>query len=388
MDAFNRRELNRLLESNPAPCASWFLPTNRGGSEEDPIRWKNALTEVKQRFQAADVSPERAEELLFPAQALLKNAEFWKHLGDGLAAFLAADGRFQFFRLPISFRERVVVASQYCVSPLTPLLQDRDFYVLALSANRVRLLHGSRGSIDEVEIGGLPKDEAEALIRHDRDEVLNVHSQPALHPGRQGAIFHGHGVGKDTAKDDLRLYFRQIDRALHNRLRDERAPLVLAAVESLWPLYRLENKYPHLLETGIAGSPDRLSDQEIHDRGWAIVAPMLQATRSKALDAFAQLAGTGRTIADLQGIVPAARQGGIDTLFVVPEAECWGTINPTTGRASVHPAMQRGDEDLVNDAVIHTLRHHGAVHPVEPNDLPKRSVCAAICRMPAAAAMH
>jgi hypothetical protein len=60
----------------------------------------------------------------------------------------------------------------------------------------------------------VPRNLAEALLTHDRDEALTFHTRPTS-GGSWGAIFEGHGVGIDDAKDDLLRYFQKIDRALH-----------------------------------------------------------------------------------------------------------------------------------------------------------------------------
>jgi hypothetical protein len=38
MDLFTRNDLQTLLADRPGPCVWIFLPTHRGGKEEDPIR--------------------------------------------------------------------------------------------------------------------------------------------------------------------------------------------------------------------------------------------------------------------------------------------------------------------------------------------------------------
>jgi hypothetical protein len=103
------------------------------------------------------------------------------------------------------------------------------FYVLALSQNSVRLFQGTRFTVSAVDLKGVPRNLAETLRTHDKDEVLTFHSRPTS-GGSWGAIFEGHGVGTDDAKDDLRRYFQSIDRGLHEVLREEQAPLIVAAV--------------------------------------------------------------------------------------------------------------------------------------------------------------
>jgi len=91
--------------------------------------------------------------------------------------------------------------------------------------------------------------------------------------GHHPAKFHGQGVGIDEAKEDILRYFQHIDRGLHALLKDETAPLMLAGVEYLFPLYQEANTYPHLLEQGITGNPDKLKAETLREKAWDIVEP-------------------------------------------------------------------------------------------------------------------
>jgi hypothetical protein len=241
------------------------------------------------------------------------------------------------------------------------------FYVLALSQNRVRLFQGTPYTIHEVALKNVPRSLAEALRFHDTDEPLLFHTHSAVAgKGRWPAIFHGHGVGIDDFKDDLLRYFQQIDRGLHELFREERTPLVLAAVEYLWPLYRQASTYPHLLEQGIAGNPDRLSAGELQQRASAIVQPYVSEGQKKAAALYTRLAGTGRTSNDLKEIVRAAQEGQLEVLLVTLGKECWGTFDAADGTVTVHEQAEPGDEDLLNLAALHTWLHGGTVYGVGP----------------------
>jgi len=45
----------------------------------------------------------------------------------------------------------------------------------------------------------------------------------------------------------------------------KKAPLVLAGVEYLFPIYQEANTYPDLVEEGITGNPENLKPEELHD---------------------------------------------------------------------------------------------------------------------------
>jgi hypothetical protein len=370
LDAFDASDLRALLTQPRPPCVSLFLPTRRGGDERGPRLLKNLLGEAEERLTVRGLRRPTARGLLAPARRLLTDEAFWKRQADGLSLFLA-DGFVRAYRLPTAFEPLAAVAQQAHVRPLLPLLSgDGRFFVLALSQKRVRLLQGTRNGVEEIDARGLPRNLEEALRFHDRDEPLLFHTHPVLGLGRWGAIFHGHGVGIDDVKDDLLLYFRRIDRGLHDWLRDERAPLVLASVDYLWPLYRKANTYPHLSDGGVAGNPDRLSPRELHDRAWPLVEPLFQEGRRKATVSYERLAGTGRTTDRLEEVIAAADQGRVETLFVAPGQGPWGAFDADSGATAVHEPPLPGDEDLVNRAAVGVLRHGGAVYVVAPDEAP------------------
>lgn len=388
MDVFTRNDLKTLLASQKGPCVSIFMPTHRGGAEQDPIRWKNLLADAKDRLEDAGLRGPEVRKLLDPAWNLLKQPTFWKNQSDGLACFLFS-AEMRCYRLPATFAELVVVGDHFHVKPLLPLLSGTGrFYILALSKKTVRLLQGTAHSVHEVDLKGVPTSLAQALQFHDRDEPLMFHTRPAGGAGSWGAIFHGQGVGIDDAKDDLLRYFQQIDRGLHDFLRDERSPLVLATVEYLLPIYHKANTYPHLLERGLVGSPDRMSARELHDEAWSILQPYFQKAQKEAAAVYIRLAGTGRTCNDLEEIVRTAHQGQIEILFVAANREQWGTFKGTEDKIRLHERAETGDEDFLNLAALHTLQHGGTVYVVPPTEVPGEGVAAAVFWLPHARKME
>jgi hypothetical protein len=383
MDLITRDDRKALLEERPGPCLSIHMPTHRGGAEADPIRWKNHIRTAEKLLVEQGMRAPVARELLVPAQRLADEAAFWKYQADGLACFLAPHF-LRLYRLPLPLDDLVVAADHFHIKPLLPLLSDRGrFFVLALSQNGVRLLQGTEHRISDVDLTGVPHNLAEALLTHDRDEFLTFHTHPAAGFGYKGAIFSGHGVGIDDAKDNLLHYFQKIDRGLHDILGAERAPLVLAGVDYLLPLYRQASTYPHLVGQGILGNPDHVSNQDLHARAWTLVCPIFEQVEQKAAALYRQLAGTGRTLDELGQILPAAERGEIETLFVATGTECWGRFVPSVGHVDVHDRQLPGDEDLLNRAALSTLAHGGTVFALPTRELPAAPL-AAVLRLPLA----
>lgn len=380
---FTMEDLKTLLTKGRSPCVSLYLPTHRGGKEADPILWKNLLREAEEKLLATGLRSTVVREFLTPARRLLDDSAFWKRQSDGLAFFLSPDV-LRCYRLPLAFSASATVADQFQVKPLLVLFGGASgFYVLAISQNSVRLLKGTHFGVHDIELENVPKNLADALRFHDKDEPLMYHSR-LTSGGTWGAICSGQGVGIDDHKDDLLRYFQQVDKGLHELLKEERAPLILAAVDYLWPIYHKANSYPHLLEKGIAGNPDRLSAKELHDKAWAVIQSHFEEARKKAAALFVQLAGTGRSSNDLKEIAKAAYEGRVEVLFLALDQQRWGTYDAAGGTVALHEQAAPGDEDLLNFAAVRTLLLGGTVYAVKTDEVPVKAPIAAQFWLPLA----
>lgn len=370
MDAFGRDDLKALLDHPPGRCVSIFLPTHRAGSgvQENPIRFRNLVREAERRLGDAGLRTPEVGRLLEPLLGLLEDGSFWQHQGDGLAAFRAED-LVRTYRLGVPLPEVVVAADRFHLKPLLPLLTDTRFYVLALSQNQVRLYRGTPQTLAEVPLGGVPTSLAEALKYDDPQRQLQFHTGAPAAGGRRAAIFHGHAV-QDNAKDNVLRFFQLVDAGLHAHLRDERAPLVLAGVEYLLPLYRQANHYAHLVDGGVTGNPDGVSAQALHARAWPLADAVFRARREAHAARYRALAGTGLASSVLADVLPAAHQGRVELLFVAAGEERWGTVDAQRGIVRVRAQPEPGDEDLLNVAALQTLVRGGTVYAVEPAEVP------------------
>jgi hypothetical protein len=370
------------------------MPTHRVGREiqQDPIRLKNLLAQADEHLVAGGLRTPDVQQLLEPAQALLVDGLFWEYQSDGLAMFISSD-TFRCYRLPFDFRELVVVADRFHLKPLLPLLAgDGRFYVLALSQSEIRLLQGTRYSVSPVNLERVPESLDQVLKWSDPEKRLQFHTttrtpggervRPSVRTERP-AIFHGHGVASaDDPKDYILRYFHRVDEGLSDVLGGERAPLVLAGVDYLHPIYRDANTYPHLLDQGIEGSPEELSAKELHEQAWAVVQPLFLAQQEQAAALYTQLAGTGseRSADRVEHVAPAAYVGRVETLFVALGLQQWGTFDPQTNAVHLHQQPQPGDEDLLDFAAIHTLLNGGTVYAVDPHKVPGHKPLAALFR--------
>jgi hypothetical protein len=379
-----REEIRELLTLPGRPCVSIYLPTFRAGAEtqQNPIRLKNLAREVQERLEARGMKRTAAAEFIKPVRELVDDPAFWQHQGDGLAVFRTPEV-LRTYRLLTQVGELVLVNSRFHLKPLFSLLPENGlFYVLALSMNDIRLIAATRHRAEEVELPpDVPRSFTEAM-----GELTRRYSQ--FQPGTnaktvaRSPIFHGHGTGEDNLKAEIVQYFNLTDKALAKHL-DRDAPVVLAGVEYLLPRYKETTELPHVLDEGLTGNAELLSPEELRDRAWEIVEPVLTADLRKARERYGDLLGTGRATSRYDEILPAAHDGRIDTLFVARGVRLWGTYDTRKRavRLQEDQSEQRGEgEDLLDQAAVQTFLNGGQVYAVPQQDVPDGQALAAVFR--------
>jgi hypothetical protein len=385
MDLLLEQDLEDLLETKGL-CVSIYMPTHRSGPEaaQNTIRFKNLLREAGRLLHNRGLLPEVAGVLLEPARALLGDPRFWRKAGDGLAVFLScedsreprADRRFWRYRLPLRFPEQVEVRDGFSIKSLIPLATRRgSFFVLALSQNQVRLIECLDNDVLEVDLDGVPKSITEALGDQKAEEYLQRHTAGGTFP-----LVHGGGTGAEDVKVELTRYLRQVETGVRERLAGRTEPLVLAGADPLPALYREVNSYPHLLPEAIAGNPEHLSKGELRQLGWQKVRPALMAEQHRAAERYEELAGTHRVSHDIMEVLPAARHGRVDVLFVSKEDDVRGSFDPKIDQVFLDGDSELGDEDLLDTAAALTLRNGGTAYLVNRPQMPGGGEVAAVFR--------
>ncbi|MDZ8226823.1 hypothetical protein [Nostoc sp. ChiVER01] len=389
MQLISREEIKTLLEQPKGNCVSIYMPTQPAGPEvrQNPIRFKNLIREAETRLIDAGLEQEDAIALLGKSQEI-DTQEFWEQIGEqGLAIFIS-DNIFRCYPLPIDFQELVVVTDRFHIKPLLPILNGNGrFYILALSQQDVRFFEGTRYSVKEVEVENLPKSLDEALQRDDTAKEgqfrIATSKGGTSNPFSQPGTFHGQGSpDRDRRQEDILQFFQIVDGALHEKLKLQKAPLVLAGVEYLLPLYRQANTYQHLMDEGITGNPEILSAQELHDQAWPIVEADFQKSQQVVLEQFHELFGgdTGKASNNLEEVISAAYYQRVDSLLVAVGQQQWGLFDPSSETVYLHPEKETGDEDLLDFVAAHTLLNGGTVYAVPFEEIPYSTAVAAIYR--------
>lgn len=373
-------ELKSVFTEVQAPAVSIFMPTHRAGPDiqQDPIRLKNLAKRAEEELITEGTRAPEARALLGPVSDLIGDARFWRHQADGLAIFRSRDP-LRIYRLPFRVQEFVTVSDRFYIKPLLPLLlSETRFFVLALSQRAVRLLECTRDHVQLVDLPDVPQGMEEALPEGPTPQ-LQAHTLPI--GGQSVARFHGHGVGTDDVHVvNLARYFHRVDSGLQPVLKDERAPLVLACVDYLAPIFKEVTAYRYILEPIVPGNPDGLSDKDLYEKARGIAETQLQQARNQAVAEYYENSAKGRAGDALDAVLPAAFQGRVATLFVPLGVHRWGRFNVDRLSLEEHDEEQPGDDDLLELAARQTLARGGTVYDMRPEEIPNQRLLAAVYR--------
>ncbi len=354
--------------------------TNRSSDAEQTKnglrRIKDALRGAAANFQNASMTADDAERVLESNWKQIQQAESGRAGMQGAVIFLSRDF-FACYGLPAPIAERVVVGSEFFIRPLLASWPTNDrFFVLALSQKHVKLFEGSRCSMEERHLRDAPENLHEDLAGLSFERNYEMHTAASPVSNQKGAIFHGPSVSN---KDRLIHFFRDVDLGVASTLKNQEAPLIVATVEYLFPIYKEANTYPHLLEDMIAGNPDLLTPDVLHAASWKIVQSRVSETETRAFDVYKEHINTPLSSSNLRKVIAAAASGRVRFLFVPSTGEQWGLFQPPE-TVHIHDEKEPGDDELLNLTAILTLRHGGEVYVVRADELREGAEVATVFR--------
>lgn len=379
MESLTLDQIKGLAQQMASPSISIFLPTHRAGREtqQDPIRFKNLLRDAEKQLLDDGMGPREASALLQSAQALLDDTDFWNYQHDGLAVFISEDD-FHYFALPFRVEELLVVAQSYYVKPVLPLFTNNGhYYILTISLNEVRLFEGTRYGVGQVALpDGTPANMEEALRLDGPQKSLQMHSEGG------GGMFHGQGPGDEEQNVWIEQYLNLVDTSLKEIFNEQNAPLVLAGVEDLFPMYRKVSEYQNIMEEGITGNPEHLRPEELQEQAWGIVEPYFQQETKKTVEQFQQLASTDKATDNVEEIVAAAFHGRVDKLIISVGNQIWGAFNPKDAKVTRSSNGQSKEHNLalLDFTAMNTLQNGGTVYALSQDEMPTDSPIAAVFR--------
>jgi hypothetical protein len=386
MDEITLADVKQLAKQSHEYCVSIYMPTHRVGREveQGPIRFRNLLRLAEEQLLAAGQRQPDAREILAPGENLLSDSVLWQHQSDGLTVFLTPEDMV-YYRLALNFEEFVYVGRVFYLKPLFPSISaETNFFVLALSQKAIKLLECTDQAINEIDLEDTPTNMVEALQLDEpqRGSQFHTGASGSGSGGTRTAMFHGQGSREEDSKKDILRFFHLVDDGMSKVLRGEQVPLVLAGVEYLLSLYQEANTYPNLVENGLVGNPEGISEEILCARAREILQPLFDRAQQRDADRIIQhLKGKSQLAsADLNEIITAAYQGRVETIFVPLDLHRWGSYDLPRSTFTEHDEFQFGDQDLLDRAAVQTFLTGGRVYSLISAQIPGELPAAAMFR--------
>jgi Bacterial archaeo-eukaryotic release factor family 6 len=269
-----KTELQTLRSFDEPQCLTIYMASFDQKTASNPSRivLKNLLRETEAALLAAGTTPKNIKKTLRPAKILLDSNKLWPVHHQSLVLFMHPD-LFSYYQLPAQVTtNNLTVQKGFNLEPLDKILQDnKSYFILGLSHNNVQLYRGDNYKLIPVKLKDFPTNMKLALGIDEYPSWRETHSVAPASLGKGSEASHGQYNVSQTDKIMLLQFFRLVDKRLRVFLKNKPAPLVLAGVEYLMPIYRRANTLKNLFPGGIKGNIEHASLDSIRQRARILI---------------------------------------------------------------------------------------------------------------------
>ena len=369
----SEKTIQELIEKKSDVSVTITLPTHKKGEEskQDPIRFKNLLSEASEKIKEYNSKNGFADSLLKQARELLDKPLFWSHLDKGLAVYVS-ENRFDVYKLPYEVEEQVFVNNHFMITPLLPMTSmDGSFSVLAVSRQNIRLLRCTRNEVQDITPSEIPLS-IEDYIEIDPEKQLNFHS------GSRGqkAVYFGHGANEEDKLIVVEGFYREIEKEITRVIKQYDDPLILTGLTENIGIYKKVNSYNRVLDEVVKRNPDELTDKELKDKGWEIIQTFFLGDMYKSLENLKK-STNDKVSNNLGEIVEATVMGKSQTIFISKGEKKWGFYDEVNHTVQYSNNPNGKDVELLNWLSITAFKTGSKVYILPKEEMPIRSTVAA-----------
>jgi hypothetical protein len=335
----------RSLAGAAGPCIT--IATILPNPLEVRVRLKNAVRGIETQLSSSE-RDQTAAGLLDPIRDAAGAIEANGVWGKALLVLRSPD-IFLGYWLRDWRREILNVGDRFQLRPLlAAMAREQRFYLLGVSQGQVWLYESSMFRAEEVKLpASVPGNLQQWMNARQPDHVLDNRSTGGPSKGSMKGVVFGTSTDREKRNEYLRHYFKEIDKGVHQVLRDRDAPMVLAGVQEELAIYRRISTYPNLSEKEIHGSPDRLGIQALLEEA----RDLLSQSPSEALRRVFAALDRHPMSWDAREIPEMASEGRIENLLIPEDTE----------------------DERLDLAAVETLRHGGGVFAVKPEEMPRNA---------------
>lgn len=369
-----------LFSHHEAPLVSLYMTTHRHApdNQQDPIRYKNLATEVKNLLE---LNYDRMEYggILDALRSLEEHRDspVWRNAKDGLAVLADNEGA-ALYQLDYPVDEFVSVTGSYHIKPLIRNFQyGSHYHLLDLTSDGFTLYHGDFHSLEPVELPeGVKSDFRDAFDDYNKalSGVNSISGSPD--PYRFGYGEKSEIVDKETVE-----HFRYVNKTLEESFPEiDRCPFIVVSLPQHQAAFRSVATIPTLLEQGIDKPFESMSEDEVRAAAVAIIESIQEARIQDRIDRFGHGLAHGQASADPREIAHALAERKVETLFVEQDRLIPGTFDAETGSLSYGADMLDASDDLTDDFAQATYLQGGDVFVLAGDRMPSETGVAALYR--------
>ncbi len=372
MSIIKKNEVTALSNVNQENCISIFIPTHRAGEKVlqgvDSLKLKNQIADVRNQLSKKGLPTDEIDQLIAPAQELVDDSSFWRKQSDGLALFITP-GFSKVYTLPVYFEEFNYVSDSFYLKPLMPLfVGDGNFFLLMLERSNVKLYDCTRHSITEINIEDCIPETKQDVVGYDYEQK---NLQFRTGQGGAGAMYHGHEEATGKRKNEITRYLKAINDGLAPLLKEDSKPMLVAALDPLFDMYKEVNTYRNIMEENLKVNFGDTDIYEVHELAWEKMTPVFDKKRKDKIALFLENQGTGKTAIGIDEIMQSAFNGKVDTLFCENNEDIFGNYKEENNVITVTQSESEAHSiSLMNVAAIKTFLNGGEVYLLKKEEMP------------------
>jgi len=299
-------------------------------------------------------------------EKLLGDKEFWNAAIDSIV-FISRLGMFDYYHLPIDTEEYVSVDEYFHLAPLAGISDELgSIHILNLSLHNPELFEADAYDMRKLDIG-LPADSQSAL---NIDEMHQRSLQFSSVRGGAGAMYHGHGAGKDTGENENTQFFRIVDHII-NLNTNTKLPLLLAGIPSELTTYRMLSNYPNIMTTQVNNEhKDAKSSDALYEQARLKAREEITGSvRDDVVAQFEKLQSDNQRIShSLKDIKSAASEGRIQSLLLQMRDRTNDTIKD--GIHEVDKLVFGSSDDSWQQIGRDVITHGGVIYNLLASKMP------------------
>lgn len=291
-----KKKLMELKKVKADNCVTIIMNTHRTApdSQKDSIQLKNLIKEAIEKLNSIN-DKKLVEKVTEHLNNLVCDIDFDNNL-DAIALFVNAEERIEeTVQLPLSVVDRVIVDDTFATRDLLRAEnQVSDYYILALSQQKVRLLHASN------------------------DQIVSEYKSPF--PIKNTEFYTTSGIENSNAPLQTNLlaeFFNRVDKEVNKIRKENDFPVLIATEEgNFYEYLKIADEKDSIYELFLNGNRLEEKDHELAKNSWPIVQENLIKDMKKHKNTINEAVGHGKFLSDASEIWRNLEEGRVKTLFV------------------------------------------------------------------------